>query len=197
MSDRESSSAERDIGLVSWSKQVAGAALRVAHLRLRAVTPATESNAIIQEALQELDTAHEELRVAEEQLHAQVDAMQGVQDALARERQRYRDLFETAPEAYLVTDTRGHVRDANKRAAALFNLDAGFLIGKPLALFVHAEHRAQLREVLHDSTLGMRVANYAWRIEPRRSHGPVWTSVSVSRAPNADDAAVCTALDVP
>jgi PAS domain S-box-containing protein len=187
MSDSELSGSGPRIGLVSWSKQVAGAALRVAHLRQRAVTPATEHNPIIEEALQELDTAHEELRVAEEQLHAQVDAMQTVQSALARERQRYRDLFEAAPEAYLVTDARGHVRDANRRAAALFNIDAEFFIGKPLALFVHTSHRAQLRKVLNDSTLGMHIANYTWRIEPRRAHVPLWTSVSVSRAPSDED----------
>jgi PAS domain S-box-containing protein len=188
MSDHELSATGPRTGLVSWSKQVAGAALRVAHLRQRAVTQPTENNPIIQEALQELDTAHEELRVAEEQLHAQVDAMQNVQTALVRERQRYRDLFEAAPEAYLVTDARGHVRDANRRAAALFNIDATFFIGKPLVLFVHPAHRTQLREVLNDSTLGTHIANYTWRIEPRRAHPPLWSSVSVSRAPSDEDA---------
>ena len=188
MSDNDLHATVPRSGLVGWSKQVAGAALRVAHLRQRATTPATENNPIIQEALQELDTAHEELRAAEEQLHAQVDAMQNVQTALVRERQRYRDLFEAAPEAYLVTDARGHVREANKRAAALFNIDAQFFIGKPLALFVHTAHRAQLREVLSDSTLGTHIANYTWRIEPRRARELLWTSVSVSRAPSGEDA---------
>jgi PAS domain S-box-containing protein len=187
MSDSDLGATGPRSGLASWSKELAGAALRVARIRQRAAIPATENTALIQEALQELDTAHEELRVAEEQLHTQVDAMQTVQSALARERQLYRDLFEAAPEAYIVTDARGHVRDANQRAAALFNIDTGFLIGKPLALFLHAADRAQLREVLNDSRLGVNVANYTWRIEPRRAHDPLWASVSVSRAPSGQD----------
>jgi PAS domain S-box-containing protein len=171
---------------ISWSEQVAGAARRVASLRERAGQPLFEDSALFQEALQELDTAQEELRVAEEQLHAQVDMMHEVQAKLARERQRYRELFEAAPEPYLVTDVRGHVQDANRRAAALLNIEIGFLIGKPLSLFIHPEHRAQLSAALGNSQLDLQVANYHWRIAPRRGHEPLWTAVSVSRAPSAD-----------
>jgi PAS domain S-box-containing protein len=192
MSEQESGSAdlvpasEPEGGELSWSKQVAGAVRRVASLRERAGQPLFEDSALIQEALQELDTAQEELRVAEEQLHAQVDMMHEVQAKLARERQRYRELFEAAPEPYLVTDVRGHVQDANRRAAALFNIEIGFLIGKPLSLFIHIEHRAQLRAALGNSQLDAQVANYQWRIAPRRGQEPLWTAVSVSRAPSAD-----------
>src|SRR5688572_9252989 len=55
---------------------------------------------------------------------------------LGAERQRYRDLFELAPVAYLVTDPSGMILEANHAAAELFGAPSWLLVGKALAAFV-------------------------------------------------------------
>src|SRR5690349_9432145 len=45
-------------------------------------------------ALQEIDTAHEELRVVEEELHTQADEIATTRETLGRERRLYGELFE-------------------------------------------------------------------------------------------------------
>src|SRR5206468_3222363 len=70
-------------------------------------------------AIQELHTALEELRVVEEERRQQHEELLHTREALDRERQRYRDLFQLAPEAYLLTSHTGQVREANQAAGAL------------------------------------------------------------------------------
>src|SRR5204863_1681766 len=70
-------------------------------------------------------------------------------EALETERQRYQELFEFAPDAYLVTDTVGAIREANRGAAELLGIPSGLLLGKSLALFVAAEARSTFRSQLN------------------------------------------------
>jgi len=64
---------------------------------------------------------------------------------LEQERQRYFDLFEFAPDAYIVTDLNGKIFEANQTAAKLLNLSTGFLIGKPLTVFIKLPERSIFR----------------------------------------------------
>src|SRR5579883_1122046 len=61
-----------------------------------------------------LEDILEELRVAEETVARQNDELTAAQLALDEERQRYRDFFKQAPDAYLVTNELGIVREANQ-----------------------------------------------------------------------------------
>jgi PAS domain-containing protein len=65
-----------------------------------------------------------------------LEAMRAGCEALAHERQRYADLFGLSPSAYLITDARGNVLEANAAAARLLEREARFLRGKPLALLL-------------------------------------------------------------
>src|SRR5262245_30744224 len=49
---------------------------------------------------------------------------------------RYQELFDFAPEGYVVTDRAGVIEHANHAAAALLKTRREFLIGKPFVLFV-------------------------------------------------------------
>src|ERR1700709_62704 len=69
------------------------------------------------QALHDLQIALEEVEVADEEMALQNEELLTVQEALEAERQRYRDLFEFAPDGYLVTDLAGTVREANRAAA--------------------------------------------------------------------------------
>ncbi|HJT78317.1 MAG TPA: PAS domain S-box protein, partial [Gemmataceae bacterium] len=53
----------------------------------------------------------------------------------------YRELFEFAPDCYLVTDLAGNIREANHAAALLFGRAKPFLLGKPLPFLVAREGR--------------------------------------------------------
>lgn len=84
-----------------------------------------------------------------ERLQVQFDELKKSQEALLEERQRYRDLFEFAPEAYLVTDVNGVIREANHAAAELLARPWRFLIGKPLPGLVAIKERRDFRTQLN------------------------------------------------
>jgi len=95
-----------------------------------------------------LDTAMEELRVAEEELRAQNEEVEASRFAIEAERQRYHDLFEFAPDGYLVTDLHGLIVEANRAAAGLLGDPPKFLTGKPLANYVIPDQRWSFRSEL-------------------------------------------------
>lgn len=92
-----------------------------------------------------LDRTLEELRVAEAELRAQNDELAAARDALEHEHRRYQDLFDAAPDGYVVTDALGHVLDANFAAASLLNLTVAQLVRKPLATYVDAPDKRAFR----------------------------------------------------
>lgn len=104
---------------------------------------------LLTDSIQELRTALEELHVAEEELRQQNEELEVTRRVVEGERQRYQDLFEFAPDGYLVTDRQGAIREANSAAAVLLNLSQKFLIGKPLANFIPDEERSAFRSQLN------------------------------------------------
>jgi PAS domain S-box-containing protein len=51
------------------------------------------------------------------------------------EQRQYVQLFESAPDAYVVTDASGKIEDANRRAETLIGVARRFLVGKPFSLY--------------------------------------------------------------
>jgi PAS domain S-box-containing protein len=155
---------------------------RAMTLRERVGTQAASEQGWMSMALQELDIAHEELRVIEEELHTQSEELTSAYGALEFERRRYRDLFEGAPEPYIVTDASGVVLEANRLACRLLNIDSHFVIGKPLALYVWGEDRQLMRDVLDLLIATEEVSSFELHMRPRGAAAPVTTSASVRRA---------------
>lgn len=104
---------------------------------------------LVLDCLQELWLALEELQVAEEELRQQHEALISAQQAVEAERQRYRELFEFAPDGYLITDMHGVVQEANQVAASLLHISANRLVGKPLVSFVPEPQRRAFRTMLN------------------------------------------------
>ncbi|MEA5624570.1 PAS domain S-box protein [Nostoc sp. UHCC 0251] len=98
-------------------------------------------SAEIMQVNQELQQALEELQVVEEELRGQNEELAVARELVELERQRYQDLFEFAPDAYLVTDTVGIIQKANRAAAALLAVRQQYLVNKPLILFIAQEDR--------------------------------------------------------
>lgn len=62
---------------------------------------------LLSEVFKELHSALEELEVADRELRQQNQELCLAQAAVEAERQRYQDLFEFAPDGYLMTDAQG------------------------------------------------------------------------------------------
>ena len=78
---------------------------------------------------------------AEQALRRQNEELIAIRDSLEREKQKYYELFELAPDAYLVTDMRGIIREANAAASLLLGVAREFLTGRPLLTFLDESAR--------------------------------------------------------
>src|SRR5262249_55564222 len=92
-----------------------------------------------------LEATIEELLVADQELRQRVEDLLSQRAATELVRQRYRDLFDLAPDGYLVTSPTGTIREANLAAAHLLGLASSLIVGKPLAVFVPIEQRPAFR----------------------------------------------------
>jgi PAS domain S-box-containing protein len=131
-----------------FSRSLQTARDRIAELQRRSGACPRPSGELLPEALAELDVAIEELSVTGEELRSQTDELAATRRALEAERQRYQELFDSAPVPYLVTDPVGRVREANRAAAALLGVEQRFLRGKPLAACVASGDRWAFRSFL-------------------------------------------------
>ena len=112
----------------------------VLYEQLRA-TPADARDDLLDETFTELETALEELRVADEELHEQREAVLQAQSAAEAEQRRYQELFEFAPDGYLVTDPHGVILEMNHASTVLLQVPRRFVVGKPLLGFLSFEDR--------------------------------------------------------
>src|SRR5262245_22661384 len=128
--------------------RLSAARQRSEEIRRRASADPAAAAEMLPEATQELETALEELTASWDDLLAQSEELAGTRALLEDERRRYQDLFDFAPDAYLVTDLAGTVREANRAAAGVLGLAQEFLKGTSLVRFVAAEARAAFQDLL-------------------------------------------------
>jgi PAS domain S-box-containing protein len=76
------------------------------------------------------------LQTANQELRRQNQELTNLAQAHSCQRQRYQELFELAPEAYLVTDGDGKIQEANLAAASLFKMAASSLLGQFLTIYI-------------------------------------------------------------
>jgi len=118
-----------------------GQGLEAAYQRLEALSQKGRDlpagyRKVVDEALQQLSTALEELQVTGEELQQQNEELLVLQNQLEKQRQRYQDLFEFAPDGYLVTDPDGLIVQANRAAGQLLNVHLEHLTQRPLIGYV-------------------------------------------------------------
>ncbi len=139
---------------------------RVDELQRRA-TQGPAQQQMPHDAYEELLTAMEELQVAQEQLLQQNEELAATRYAVEAERQRYQDLFEFAPDGYLVTDPEGTIHEANHAAASLLNTAQDFLVGIPLvALVAQSDRQAFVTQLTRLPKL-QHVQDWKVRLQPR------------------------------
>jgi PAS domain S-box-containing protein len=121
--------------------------------------------------------SHDAFAVQNERLSVGID----------RERLRYRELFDLAPDAYLVTDVHGTIREANLAAGELLGVERKFLVGKSIQLFFEEGARREYRHQLDHLCDSDRGEEWEIWLTPRnRQRTPV--AVSLGRARNSDHA---------
>src|SRR5258708_2592756 len=113
-----------------------------------------------------LDERMEYLHRAMNELREKLDAQS---HHLAVERERYAELFAFAPDAYVVTDGKGTIREANLAAVDLLYRAGSYLAGKPLAAMVVLRHRKRFRDLLGAIETG--TVRCSWRGLIRRGDG--------------------------
>jgi PAS domain S-box-containing protein len=114
------------------------------HLEARVEERTTELTAVNLE----LKGTLEELQHTEEELRQQNQELENARHILEAQRQRYLDLFNFAPDGYLITNSSGIIQEANEAIALMFERDRHFLVGKPLAFFISPPERLAFRTLL-------------------------------------------------
>ncbi|GAB4185440.1 MAG: hypothetical protein Fur006_23940 [Coleofasciculaceae cyanobacterium] len=120
-------------------------------------------------AFKELGTASEELQVAVEELYRQSEELAVTRLQIEAERQRYQDLFEFMPNPYFITDAQGKIKEVNRAAARLLNLDPLYLKDKLLINFVPLHDRPTFRFKLNQLHQRNWVQNWTVHLQPRNS----------------------------
>ena len=119
---------------------------RVATTLQHAIEPPLQQK-VETESLNELRTSLKELQVLQEEVRQQNEQLVAEHQALAAKRQRYQELFEFAPDAYLVTDAQGVIQEANYACTTLLKWQQ-ILVGKPLIAFVAKRERLSFHSKL-------------------------------------------------
>jgi PAS domain S-box-containing protein len=154
-----------------------------------------EAQSQIQTYAEELAAANEELRLTNEEL-SQINQeltrrnaeLASTRKKAEQERQRYYDLFDAAPEGYLVTDHAGRILEANAAVATMLALHKDSLAGRNLVHFFADGSKGDFQNLLFEAVRGKNQQDCELQVQPFRK-GPVTVSINVSSA-YAEDSAV-------
>lgn len=130
---------------LNMSERLAQAEARMANLHQRAGYSLLHQQGLLPDAFDELHSTIEELRGAEQELWAQNETILTARAQIDAEHLRYRDLFEFAPDGYLVTDLDGRILEANQAAAFLLSVSPLNLQNRLLSSLVYEEDNNEFR----------------------------------------------------
>jgi PAS domain S-box-containing protein len=120
-------------------------------------------------AIATLSGTVDELMAGAEELARRNDELLAVRERLAAEERAYRELFELAPDPYVVTDPAGTIEQANWAAARLLGLDRALLTGRALRSFVEPDHHDAYDCRLRELRRGGRAQDWELAVRPGRN----------------------------
>jgi PAS domain S-box-containing protein len=173
-----SEAAVDQLTLDQFAREIASARKRIAPLLGTTTAPPPEMSLT---PVAEIALMLEELNVAEEEMRQQADELVMTRGQLESERLRYMELFNEAPDAYLVTDELGVVREANRAAEQMLQIDRIWLRGKPFAALVEEDFRQAFRLMLDIRHGAPENLEFDTTIRPRDG-SPIDVSVRIRRA---------------
>ena len=152
---------------MALSTQIEAVYRRALALRQLAIASPVQQN-LLEQALAELHSVLEELQASEEEVWQQHQELISTRNSVEVERQRYFDLFDQAPDGYLVTDARGRIQEANLAIATKLNISQQFLIGKPLLVFIAEADYSAFYAGLDRLQQTQSIQNWELRLWPRQ-----------------------------
>ena len=136
-----------------------------------------------------LEGAFHDIDRAVEELKVQNEALASARFDLEESSAIFRDLFERAPFAYVVTTTTAHITFANDAACTLLRRPKNALTHKPLSAFVPLDEREAFRQALARSCTSPAVATWPLSLMPTAAGTSIRCRVHVgvveSRTPGA------------
>src|SRR6266545_2627941 len=115
---------------------------------------------------EEFQRTIEELQMAEEELRQQNEELLRTRAAVEAERQRYQELFEAAPDGYVVTDAYGNIQEVNRAAAALLHQRREDMVQRPLRVFLDQGDRQPFLALLNQLRRGEEVGEQEVHFHP-------------------------------
>jgi PAS domain S-box-containing protein len=171
----------------AFNQQVRAAQNRFHQLQSQFAQFSWSQNETVAETMEELSIVLDELHVASAEICKQYEYLMTAQESLLEEHQRYLDLFEFAPNSYIVTDTEGRIRNANRAAVSLLGLTCDRLIGKLIIAFVpdadRKTFRANLAQVQQSGTSSQ---NWEGHIQKQQSGSLIPCEMTIARLSNAE-----------
>ncbi|MBX3073931.1 PAS domain S-box protein [Candidatus Obscuribacterales bacterium] len=129
----------------------------------------------------------DQLQVATEEMQVKNEILEASQKQAEFERQRYYDLFEYSPDAYLLTDFSGKIMEANEAASELLGITASNLRMKPLTVFVEKSERPNFIRVLKGVAESETASHFELRLQSREMN-PVVVAASIRSVMQFSDA---------
>ena len=119
---------------------------------------------LLQESLAELSTSIEKLQLACETLRQQNEHLLANRQNLALEKQYYRQLFDSAPDCYIITTKDGTITEFNQKSSELLKVAPQYLIRKSLAVFIALNDRKEYYSQLNQLKRG-EIFEATWQLE--------------------------------
>jgi PAS domain S-box-containing protein len=163
------------------SRQLDGVRRQIYNLILSTLSGGS-ADAHLAAALDKLTDDLEGIQAGERKLGLRSDHINRIEESLHVERRRYQELFEFAPDAYLVTDCSGVIQEVNQIAAAFFQVDSERLAGLPLGALLGQENRLafhdELARIRFQSDLN-QITGWELRMRPFGAASAVDVSLTV------------------
>ncbi len=125
----------------------------------------------LSQAFEDLFLLLEQLRLAEKELRLKNDELLSFRDIMEIERERYQELFESAPDAYLLTGADLTIQESNNAAAEMFQMSRENLKYLTLMLFIAESDHRRLREQISRLRKQESIRGLELPVQPRE--GPV------------------------
>lgn len=127
-----------------------------------------------------------DLQTHQIELEMQNEELRRAQDELAASRDRYSDLYDSAPVGYVTISQKGLILEANLTLARMLDVERRALVNQPLSSFIipddqdvlYQHQRVMLESGRHD-TCCLRVR--------RREAGPLWVEMNSIRMESGDE----------
>jgi PAS domain-containing protein len=128
----------------------------------RELSPPARQSLVRASAL--LESTLDDLGAAADELQSQNEALFAARAEMDAQGRFYRELFDLAPAALLVTTAEARITHVNHAATTLFGRSANALVGRPLVGLVDADERAAFRDSLSRAVAGPLVEEWPMRL---------------------------------